>query len=421
MRAQQKSAWRMAVLSTCLSAAIMVAMDGSVPAAQAASSDISANIAPTATATASSEDTADGSLASKAIDRIVDGYPNGGDDKEWSLVSGRTGWIRLTFPAPVAIDHVVLHDRINLTDQVTGSNLTFSAGASVQAGSLPNNGRGKTVAFSTRSVSWVQLNIAAGRASTYANGLAEFEVWGTTTATSASAGSGVPADNLPGWRQTFVEDFTRNAPLGSFGSIYGQDWRGYSGFGDTNGNGQYAPDKVLSVSGGILDYYLHTENGQHLVATAIPMGYDGQTYGRYSIRFRSDNIDGYKIAFLLWPSSDNWNEGEIDWPEGDLAGVMSPASALKGSMTPQGMRFDPPTRAYSATDSTGWHVATTEWTRGLVRWLWDGVEVGRTTIPTGVPTTPMRWTLQAETSTPQPSASSAGHLQVDWVTAYALR
>jgi len=233
--------------------------------------------------------------------------------------------------------------------------------------------------------------------------------------------AGVPTGDLPGWHQTYREDFARGAPLGGVAAVYGADMAGYSGLSDTSGRGTYLPSRVLSVTNGSLDWYIHSEAGRHLVAAPIPMGYAGQTYGRYSVRFRSDPLPGYKIAFLLWPTSDRWDEGEIDWPEGDLNGRMSPASAVRGSFANGAMTFDPPVRSWSATNSAGWHVATTEWTPGKVRWFWDDSLVTETTISSGVPTTPMRWTLQAETAIggPAPAGSVSGHLAVDWVTAYS--
>ena len=218
---------------------------------------------------------------------------------------------------------------------------------------------------------------------------------GTTVAVTGGtsvATAGSPPVPPPGWTRTYVQNFDQSAALGHVGTVYGPDMAGYTGFGDTSGHGAYRPDKVLSVADGHLDWLLHTESGQHLVAAPTPMGYGGQTYGRYSVRFRSDQLPGYKIAFLLWPTSDDWNQGEIDWPEGALAGRMSPASARVGSLDPQSwtMTFDPPQRVYSATDSSTWHIATTEWTPGLVRWFWDGVLVGRTTVAADVPSRPMR-------------------------------
>ena len=46
---------------------------------------------------------------------------------------------------------------------------------------------------------------------------------------------------------------------------------------------------------------------------------NGQKYGRYAVRFKADPIDGYKIAWLLWPDSRVWpRDGEIDFPERNL-------------------------------------------------------------------------------------------------------
>jgi hypothetical protein len=232
----------------------------------------------------------------------------------------------------------------------------------------------------------------------------------------------MPIGDIQGWKQTFVQDFEHPAEPGQVDEVYGEDMRGYSGFKDTSGSGTYTPDSVLSVSDGVLDYYLHTDGGEPRVACVIPFGYEGQTYGKYSVRLRADNLPGYKIAFLLWPSSGALDEGEIDWPEGNLNGKMSPASVIKGSYSNGGPEFDPPERVYSATDSSGWHVATTEWTPGSVKWYWDDVLVGETTRPEGVPDTNFRWTLQAETELGPdarfPEPETAGHLQVDWVVQY---
>jgi beta-glucanase (GH16 family) len=242
-------------------------------------------------------------------------------------------------------------------------------------------------------------------------------------AASGQETTSMPSGDIPGWRQTFAQDFNVPAAPGQVGDTYGNDMRGYSGFPDTSGHGTYTPDAVLSVSGGRLDYYLHTAEGKPRVASAVPFGYDGQTYGRYSIRFRSDPLPGYKIAFMLWPSSGNWNEGEIDWPEGNLNGEMYPASAVKGSLKNGAMTFDPPVHRFSPTDSSDWHVATTEWSPGKVKWFWDGELVSETSLRSGVPDTNFRWTLQAETEMGDnatiPSDRVAGHLQIDWAVQYA--
>lgn len=233
----------------------------------------------------------------------------------------------------------------------------------------------------------------------------------------------MPVGDLPGWKLTGAQDFTRPAGSGSVGEVYGAEMRGYAGFADSSGRGLYAPDEVLSASQGNLDYFLHTAAGSPRVASVVPFGYTGQTYGRYSVKFRYDSMPGYKIAFLLWPVSDDWNEGEIDWPEGGLDGALYAGSAIKGSRATGPMKFDPPNRVYSPDGPDGWHVATTEWTPGNVKWFWDGQLISQTTDPAGVPDTPMRWTLQVETSdrasASYPSAETSGYLQIDWAVQYA--
>jgi hypothetical protein len=233
----------------------------------------------------------------------------------------------------------------------------------------------------------------------------------------------MPRGDLPGWKQTHVQDFAMPAAAGMIEQVYGSEMRFYSGHTDTSGNGTYDPGLVLSVSDGKLDYFLHTAGNKPRVATVMPFGYTGQRYGRYSLRFRSDDLPGYKIAFMLWPESNDWNEGEIDWPEGELNNPMYGNSKIKGSLADGEMAADPPQFVVTPTDSSDWHVATTEWTPGKVKWFWDNVLISETTLPWGVPDTNFRWTLQAETEVGDdaviPDPRTAGHLQVDWAVQYA--
>jgi hypothetical protein len=221
------------------------------------------------------------------------------------------------------------------------------------------------------------------------------------------------------WRPYFAEDYNTDAPLGSVLSRY-PAMAAYDGFTDTSGNGLYAPDRVLSVHDGVLDFDLHEENGQPLVSSVLPDGYDARTAMRVSIRYRTDPVPGYKFVMILWPQSNVWNEGEIDWPEGALDGEVQPFSAIPGS-------FDAATGTMSFLPTGGetvdggqndWHVATTEWTSRAIRFYWDGKLVN--TITGAVPKVPMRLTLQAETSTEEgvKPGTASGHLQVDWVVAY---
>jgi hypothetical protein len=143
----------------------------------------SANVARTlgATATASTENTGDGQTAAKAIDGSPLGYPTD-YSREW--VTNRQGvgaWIQLTWNRSVSLDHVVLYDRPNSNDQITGGTLTFSDGSTVAVGPLNNDGSATLVPFAPRTVTWARLTATTVRAGTSSAGLAEFEAWGTAT------------------------------------------------------------------------------------------------------------------------------------------------------------------------------------------------------------------------------------------------
>ncbi|MBP8881262.1 MAG: CotH kinase family protein [Dermatophilaceae bacterium] len=139
---------------------------------------VAANLAPNATATASSQNTSTTQTAAKAIDRSATGYP-ADYTKEWATVGGRAGsWLKLTWAAPVLINKIVLYDRPNTNDAITGGTLVFSDGTSVNTGALVNAGTATTITFTPRTVTSVQFNITQVSANTANVGLAEIEVWG---------------------------------------------------------------------------------------------------------------------------------------------------------------------------------------------------------------------------------------------------
>lgn len=245
------------------------------------------------------------------------------------------------------------------------------------------------------------------------------------TADPADA-SVMPVGDLPGWRQIFAEDFDTPVPRGGdlASSRYARGWSGYSGFVDTSGNGWYDPERVVSVQGGVMDWYVHTADGRHRVAAMVPRvpatGW-GQTYGRYSFRFRSDALPGYKLVGILWPDSDNWGEGEIDFPE---VNSLESSQGMYANLYPPGDlaagRPGEPARFATSipANDTGWHVATIDWLPGSLTFVLDGATLG--TFTQGVPSTSFHLVFQVETNlsgTP-PDSSVSGHVQLDWVTMY---
>ncbi len=131
------------------------------------------NVALSATATASSQNTSTGQTAAKAIDGSTAGYPADYTHEWATLGAGAGSWLKLTWATPVTISQVVLFDRPNSDDQITAGTLTFSSGASVAVGTLTNSGAGVTITFSSRTVTSLTLTITKVSATTADVGLAE--------------------------------------------------------------------------------------------------------------------------------------------------------------------------------------------------------------------------------------------------------
>ena len=164
------------------------------------------NIAPLATVTASSENTSTDQLATKAVDGVIDGCCAGDYTKEWATVGGGAGsWLKLVWSSPRTINQVVLYDRPNLNDQVTGGTLTFSDGSSVSVPALANDGSGVTVNFPAVTTTSVLFTITSVSSSTVNVGLAEIQVLGplpsggaptVTAASPSSGGQGASGQNV---------------------------------------------------------------------------------------------------------------------------------------------------------------------------------------------------------------------------------
>jgi LmbE family N-acetylglucosaminyl deacetylase len=148
-------------------------------------SESTGNVArePGVTVSASSQDTASGQVATKAVDGFALGDPLA-RAKEWATEGGTVGsWIQLDLPAPANVNGVVLFDRPNTLDQITGATLVFSDGSSVATGPLANNGSAKTIGFPARRTTSIRLVVTSVSPSTRNVGLAEIEVYGNMPAT----------------------------------------------------------------------------------------------------------------------------------------------------------------------------------------------------------------------------------------------
>jgi LmbE family N-acetylglucosaminyl deacetylase len=146
--------------------------------------DLWADLALTATATASST-IGPGTTASRINDGAVAGYPvvidaGHGGTGEWVSNGELAGaWARLSWTTPQQVTRIVIHDRPDATENITGGTLTFSDGSSLVVGALPTNGVGLTVSFPVKSLTWIEFTVASAVGA--AAGLAEIEVYGAPT------------------------------------------------------------------------------------------------------------------------------------------------------------------------------------------------------------------------------------------------
>ncbi len=135
------------------------------------------NNARSATVSVSSESPAYGQLGTKAIDGGADGFP-GDVTREWATNGQGVGaWIQLNWSVKTPIKQIILYDRPNGDDQITGGTLSFSDGSSVTVGALPNDGSGLAVTFLSKSITWVRFMVTQVSSTTASVGLAEFEAY----------------------------------------------------------------------------------------------------------------------------------------------------------------------------------------------------------------------------------------------------
>lgn len=280
-------------------------------------------------------------------------------------------------------------------------------------------------------------------------------------AKAGHAPSATPDGAPRGWDRLYTENFDSPVPLGGFTHQDGADWyleednpyastlRSYpDGWGTTKNRSLNYASKTTDVveeelgATGVFRLHGYTpttgEVKRPLGGSFFPVLHPevdtkeeqiGQTYGRYSVRFRTtggyrpDETGGYPegsktgrfgTAFLLWPVSDNWAEGEIDYPE------MPWGAKIAGYVHEIG---DPANNSDQFTShmstEVGWRTATVEWYPGVLAFYLDGILISKVT--ENVPDTAFRWGFQSGGTMGVPAADIEGYLLIDWVTIDAYR
>jgi hypothetical protein len=248
----------------------------------------------------------------------------------------------------------------------------------------------------------------------------------TATTTSSSTTTSV-AD---GWVTVFTETF--DTPAASFPGPYSNRFGVYpDGARDTaalteGAPSRYYPSDVLSVAEGMLTKRLRVDQGTPKAAGVVPLlpGTPPYTSGwpningttsalleaRYTIRWRTSSAPGWKLAWLLWPETEQWpRDGEIDFPEGNLdatiCGFVHRQNATVGS--------DQHAACSWAPLAGQWHTTVIERVSGRVTFLLDGAQFGTWT--DRLPDKPMTWRIQTETCFPACQPTGPAVIDIDSV------
>lgn len=243
----------------------------------------------------------------------------------------------------------------------------------------------------------------------------------TTPILSLGTAQPAPTTAYSGFTPLFVENFDTAAQpgtaAGQFMSVYANSFQPYDD-GGTIGAGAMYPRQMISAHDGVMDVSM---DGQR--ASAGTFGAPSYAFTRIGGRFmmRAKCIGGFNNgpAFMIWPSSEVWAEGELDFPEsvsgrGGTQGFQDSPWIHHHSMTP-GSEANAQDVALGVS-WRDWHVYTAEWfppgkgpnpTTGTVIYYVDEVEVYRTV--TDVPKTNHRWCFQIG------DWGAPGHLYIDWL------
>jgi len=141
-----------------------------------------------------------GYSAAGVNDSVRGGWP-GNTSNEWaSNGQGVGAWVTLTWPVPVTVREIWLYDRPNNDDQVLSGTLSFSNGADITVGALPNDASQPAKAsFDPRTITWVKFTVTSVKTGCQNIGLSEFEVFeapiSTTVLYQSPATAGTSAKN----------------------------------------------------------------------------------------------------------------------------------------------------------------------------------------------------------------------------------
>jgi beta-glucanase (GH16 family)/endo-1,4-beta-D-glucanase Y len=226
--------------------------------------------------------------------------------------------------------------------------------------------------------------------------------WGTaqeSRSTATTTGSPTPTPTpspgsppITGFNPTpvFFDQFTES-------SLDLNTWGLYGPGPGTNGEGTMDPTHVRTTglttaadSGGQLVIFNTGTTGGGLAKRA------GRRYGRWEVRAAVEKGKGIGPAILLWPDSDDQNDGEID--------LFECANGLADHATftvhqPGNPKFG--LKQYTQPlNASQWHVYAVDWLPDRITYYIDGQKVYEVTDKAFIPTTPFHLAMQLDSGIP---------------------
>jgi beta-glucanase (GH16 family) len=197
------------------------------------------------------------------------------------------------------------------------------------------------------------------------------------------------------------------------GTTLGPAWGPYSGE-TTGGVGRHDPAN-LHVADGMLSIVSHGLSSGGLAWN------QGQQYGRWEVRARTQQATGYGDVLILWPDAEDFPVGgEVDFME-----IPKPARNDYNFNLHYGID-NSQTGIHIPGDFTQWHNYAVEWAVDHVAGFVDGQEVFRTTDRAQIPPRPMHLAMQQDIGPygddwiPPRDATTPAQVsfQIDWVRIY---
>ncbi|KAK4052066.1 hypothetical protein OIV83_002360 [Microbotryomycetes sp. JL201] len=270
------------------------------------------NVAPYATASANGENTGTEQTADKAIDTFIDGYKEDGTgiyQEEWASGMGIGAQLTLNWNTTVSIAQIVLYDRPNLADEITGATIRFSTGRTVTIGSLQNDGSATYINLATQvNATSLVFTVTSVSPTTGSCGLSEIQVFGLSGTNTNLFSSAQPT-------------VTSAAPVPTGTAINGVNlarWAVVSASSENDATGQTA-DKATD---GVIDGYKEDGSGNYTYEWA-----SGGTEGTTLTLAWANAITIGTIIFYDRPNLNDWiTGGSISFGDGSSLSVGSLAN-----------------------------------------------------------------------------------------------